>query len=161
MAREVLPRPNTALPTIREGLSKKQINALVQQSVENLMEGANVAQVAEVLAAMEDFVKGIRKDERFVDLMRDELLKHGGSMKTSSGAKIEACEASTTYDYSENGSWCHLNEQIAALTDQKKGLEAKLRQIPGGKEVVDEETGEVFTGPLKTSKSTYRITLAR
>ena len=161
MAREVLQRPNTALPTIREGLSKKQINALVQQSVANLMEGGNVAQVAEVLAAMEDFVKGIRKDERFVDLIRDELLKHGGSMKTASGAKIEACEASTTYDYSENPGWCYLNEQIAFLNEQKKEMEAKLRQIPGGKEVVDEETGEVFTGPLKTSKSTYRITLAR
>ena len=160
MAKELLQRPN-ALPTIKEGLSKKQVAALVNQSVENLLEGGNIAQVAEVLAVMEDFVKGIRKDERFVDLMRDELLKNGGAMKTASGAKIEACEASTTYDYSENGSWNYLNERIAEITEQKKELEAKLRLIPGGKEVVDEETGEVFTGPLKTSKSTYRITLAR
>lgn len=160
MAREVAPRLN-ALPTIREGLRKKQVAALVNQSVENLLEGANVAQVAEVLAVMEDFMKGIRKDERFIGLMRDELLKAGGTLKTASGAKIEACEASTTYDYSENGGWCFLNEKIAALNEEKKELEAKLRQIPGGKEVVDEETGEMFTGPLKTSKSTYRITLAR
>ena len=149
------------LPAFRHGLSKKQVQSLVNQSVENLLEGGNVAQVAEVLAVMEDFVKGIRKDERFVDLMRDELLKNGGSMKTTSGAKIEACEASTTYDYSENGSWCFLNEKLAELNEQKKELEGKLRLIPGGKEVVDEETGEVFIGPLKTSKSTYRITLAR
>jgi hypothetical protein len=160
MAKELASRPN-ALPTIREGISKKQVAALVNQSVENLLEGGNVMQVAEVLAVMEDFVKGIRKDERFVGLMRDELLKHGGMLKTTSGAKIEACEASTTYDYSENGGWCFLNEKIVELAEQKKELEAKLRLIPGGKEVVDEETGEVFTGPLKTSKSTYRITLAR
>jgi len=160
MAKELLQRRNV-VPTIKEGLSKKQVAALVNQSVENLLEGGNVAQVAEVLAVMEDFVKGIRKDERFVDLMRNELLKHGGAMKTASGAKIEACEASTTYDYSENGSWCFLDQKISALAEQKKELEAKLRQIPGGKEVVDEETGEVFTGPLKTSRSTYRITLAR
>jgi hypothetical protein len=160
MAKELLQRRN-ALPTIKEGLSKKQVASLVNQSVENLLEGGNVAQVAEVLAVMEDFVKGIRKDERFVGLMRDELLKNGGTMKTASGAKIEACEASTTYDYSENGSWCFLEGKISELAEQKKELEARLRQIPGGKEVVDEETGEVFTGPLKTSKSTYRITLAR
>lgn len=152
---------NSALPTIQEGLSKKQISKLVQQSVTNLLNGGNVAQVAEVLAAMEDFVKGVRKDERFVDLIRDELLKSGGSLKTASGAKIEACEASTTYDYSENPGWYYLGAQIAALTEEKKALEAKLRLIPGGKEIVDEETGELFVGPLKTSKSTYRITLAR
>src|SRR6476469_7267142 len=148
------------LTAFRHGLSKKQVQSLVNPYVENQLEGGNVAQVAEVLAVMEDFVKGIRKDERFVDLMRDELLKNGGSMKTTSGAKIEACEASTTYDYSENGSWCFLNEKLAQLNEQKKELEGKLRLITGGKEVVDEETGEVFIGPLKTSKSTYRITLA-
>lgn len=160
MVNEVAQRPD-ALPTITKGLSKKQVAALVNQSVENLLDGGNIAQVAEVLAVMEDFVKGIRRDERFVDLMRDELLKNGGTMKTASGAKIEACEASTTYDYSENGGWNYLNGRIAELAEQKRELEAKLRQIPGGKEVVDEETGEIFTGPLKTSKSTYRITLAR
>src|SRR6476469_2300462 len=159
MAKEVKQQLEV-LPAFRHGLSKKQVQSLVNQSVENLLEGGNVAQVAEVLAVMEDFVKGIRKDERFVDLMRDELLKNGGSMKTTSGAKIEACEASTTYDDSENGSWCFLNEKLAELNERKKELEGKLRLITGGKEVVDEETGEVFIGPLKTSKSTYRITLA-
>jgi hypothetical protein len=151
----------SALPAIREGLSKKEINALVEQSVEHVLEEGNVAQVAEVLAVMDEFVKSVRKDARFIDLMREELLKAHGNLKTSSGARIETCEAAITYDYSENPSWCYLNEQLAGLTEQKKELEARLRQIPGGKMIVDEDTGEVFTGPLKTSKSTYRITLAR
>jgi hypothetical protein len=159
MAKEVMPL--NVLPAINKGLSKKQVAALVNQSVAAVLEGGNVAQVAEVLAVMEDFVKGIRKDERFIDLMRDELLKNHGLIKTPSGARIEACEAAITYDYSENPSWHYLTNQIAELNEQKRGLEEKLRQIPGGKMVVDEETGEVFTGPLKTSKSTYRITLSR
>ena len=159
MAKEAMPL--NVLPAINKGLSKKQIHTLVQQSVVNVLEGGNVAQVAEVLAVMEDFVKGIRKDERFIDLMRDELLKNHGVLKTASGARIEACEAGIAYDYSDNPSWHFLNNQIAELTEQKKQMEEKLRQIPGGKMVVDEETGEVFTGPLKTSKSTYRITLSR
>ena len=159
MANELMQR--NVLPAIKEGLSKKQIQNLVQTSVDNLLEGGSVAQVAEVLAAMEAFVNGIRKDERFVDLMREELLKNHGVIKTTSGARIETCEAAINYDYSENPSWCYLDEQIAALTVQKKEMEARLRQIPGGKMIVDEETGEIFTGPLKTSKSTYRITLSR
>jgi len=158
--RNVATLPDT-LPSLTEGLSKKQITALVQQSVETVLDGGNVAQIAEALAVMEEFVKGIRKDDRFVDLLRDELLKNQGAVKTASGARIEACEAGIAYDYSENPSWQHLENEIAALTAQKKNLEEKLRRIPGGKMVVDEETGEVFTGAFKTSKSTYRITLAR
>lgn len=150
-----------ALPAIREGLSKKQVAALVRQSVESVLEGGDVAQVAEVLAVMEEFTKGIRKDDRFIDLMRDALLKNHGAVKTASGARIEVCEAGIAYDYSENPSWLFLNNQIAELTEQKKELEEKLRLIPGGKMIVDEETGEVFIGAFKTSKSTYRITLAR
>jgi hypothetical protein len=153
-------QPNT-LPALSGSLGKKQIAALVQQSVENALDDGNVAQVAEALAVMELFVNSIRKDERFIDGIRDELLKNHGALKTASGARIEACEGGIVYDYSENPGWCYLNEQIALFTEQRKELEAKLRQIPGGKIVVDEETGEVFTGPLKSSKSTYRITLAK
>ena len=149
------------LPVLHEGLSKKQITALVNQLVETVQERGNVAQVAEVLAVMEEFVKGIRKDSRFVDEMRDELLKAHGTLKMSSGARIEACEAGIIYDYSENPAWTHLNNQIAELMEQKRALEEKLRHIPGGKMIVDEETGEVFIGAFKTSKSTYRITLSR
>src|SRR4051794_34946556 len=107
MANELMQR--NVLPAIKEGLSKKQIQNLVQQSVDNVLEGGSVAQVAEVLAVMEEFVKGIRKDERFVDLMREELLKNHGVVKTTSGARIETCEAAITYDYSENPSWCYLD----------------------------------------------------
>jgi hypothetical protein len=153
-------QPNT-LPALSGSLGKKQIAALVQQSVENALDDGNVAQVAEALAVMELFVNSIRKDERFIDGIRDDLSKNHGALKTASGARIEACEGGIVYDYSENPGWCYLNEQIAHFTEQRKELEAKLRQIPGGKIVVDEETGEVFTGPLKSSKSTYRITLAK
>jgi hypothetical protein len=153
-------QPNT-LPALSGSLGKKQIAALVQQSVESALDEGNVAQVAEALAVMESFVNGIRKDERFIDGIRDALLKNHGMLKTASGARIEACEGGITYDYSENPGWCYLTEQIAVLTEQRKELEARLRPIPAGRIVVDEETGEVFTGPLKTSKSTYRITLAK
>ena len=149
------------LPSIKEGLSKKEITDLAEQSVNNVLEQGNVFQVAEALAAMEEFVKNVRKDERFVEFLREELTKHRGRLTTNSGARIETCEAGVMYDYSSNGEWRELDHQIKILTDQRKTVEEKLRKLAPGRMAVDPETGEVLEGPIKTSKSTYRITLSR
>ena len=150
-----------SLPSIKEGLSKKQIAHLADQSLNNVLEEGNVFQVAEALAAMEEFAKNVRKDERFVQFLRDELAKHHGRLVTTSGAKVELCEAGVSYDYSNNGEWRELDEQIIILTEQRKAVEEKLRLMAPGRMAVDPETGEVIEGPMKSSKSTYRITLSR
>lgn len=150
-----------SLPTIKEGLSKKQISELADQSVNTVLEEGNVFQVAEALAAMEEFVKNVRKDERFVQFLRDELAKHHGRLITTSGAKLEMCEAGVSYDYANNGEWRELDEQIRVLTEQRKAVEEKLRIVAPGRMAVDPETGEVIEGPMKSSKSTYRITLKK
>jgi len=152
---------NETLPSITEGLTKKQIADLADESVGNVLEEGNVFQVAEALAAMEEFVKNIRKDERFVQFLRDELAKHHGRLTTKSGAKIETCEAGVSYDYSNSSEWKELDEQIRILSEQKKTVEEKLRKIAPGRMAVDPETGEVIEGPIRSSKSTYRITLSR
>ncbi len=152
-------QPN-GLPQIQKGLSKNEVRQLVNQSVETILENGNAAQVAEVLAVLDDFVAGVRRNERFVQQVRDELLKNSGSLQTASGATIEACEAGVTYDYAQNGSWCHITGQINKLLAQRKTLEAQLRSIPADKITVDKDTGEVFFGALKSSRSTYRITLS-
>lgn len=152
---------DASLPTIKEGLSKKQIADLAEQSVNKVLEEGNVFQVAEAVAAMEEFVKNIRKDERFVEFLREELSKHRGTLTTNSGARIEVCEAGVSYDYSNNGEWRELDQQIKVLTEHRKFVEEKLRKLAPGRMAVDPETGEVLEGPIKTSKSTYRITLKR
>lgn len=152
---------NETLPSIKEGLTKKDIADLSEQSVNNVLEQGNVFQVAEALAAMEEFVKNVRKDERFIEFLREELTKHRGKLTTKSGARIEICEAGVSYDYSGNGEWREFDEQIKILTEHRKSIEEKLRKLSPGRMVVDPETGEVLEGPIKTSKSTYRITLSR
>lgn len=149
------------LPTIREGLSKRQINRLAHQTVDNALEAQNVFPIAEAIAAMEEFARQVRKDERFVETLRDEIIKHNGQAVTPSGAKLEVTEAGVSYDYSTDTSWRALTEEINRLVEQRKALEEKLRRIAPGKMWVDHETGEVLEGPLKVSKSTYRITLAK
>lgn len=155
-----LVQPDT-LPTIREGLGKKQIAELADNSVDQLLEEGNVFQVAEALATMEEFVKTVRKDERYIQFLRDELAKHQGRLITSSGARIEMCEAGVSYDYSGNAEWRELEAERFELERRKKTLEEKLRLLAPGRVAVDPETGEMLEGPQKSSKSTYRITLAR
>jgi hypothetical protein len=154
-----LVQPNV-LPSLGEGLSKKAIASLADESVGAVLEEGNVFQVAEALAAMEEFVKAVRKDERYVQFLRDELAKHHGRLVTSTGAKIELCEAGVQYDYSGNPEWCQLEADRFEIERRKKALEEKLRLLAPGRVAVDPETGEMLEGPQKSSKSTYRITLA-
>jgi len=156
-----LAQPNETLPSIREGLTKKQIAKLADQSVSNVLQDGNVFQVAEALAAMEEFVKNVRRDERFVEFLREELTKHRGRLTTNSGARVEICEAGVSYDYSASGEWRELDEQIKILCEERKSVEEKLRKVAPGRMAVDPETGEVIEGPVKSSKSTYRITLSK
>jgi hypothetical protein len=148
------------LPAIASGLNKQQIRNLADDAVQQVLEEGDIFQVAEALASMEEFVKTFRKDERYIQFLRDELAKHHGRLITPSGAKIEACEAGVTYDYSSNADWRVLDEQIKLLQEHKKGLEERLKAIQPGRIGVDHETGEVIEGAWKSSKSTYRITLA-
>jgi predicted heme/steroid binding protein len=157
-----LTQPNqSSLPSIREGLTKKEIELLARQSVTTLLEEGNVFQVAEALAAMEEFAKAVRKNEDYIEFLREELSKNNGRLSTPSGARIEICEAGISYDYSQNAEWNEINEQVNYWQARKKQLEEKLRRIAPGKITVDPETGEVMEGVNKTSRSTYRITLAR
>src|SRR5215218_6387537 len=161
MAKHLVQHNESSLPSIKEGLTKKQIAGLAGQSVENVLEDGNVFQVAEALAAMEEFVKTVRKDERYVQYLRDELAKHQGRLVTASGAKIEMCEAGVAYDYSGNAEWRELEAARFEIERRKKAVEEKLRLLAPGRVAVDPETGEMLEGPQKSSKSTYRITLAR
>ena len=161
MAKHLVQHNESSLPSIKEGLTKKQIAELAIQSVENVLEEGNVFEVAEALAAMEEFTKAVRKSERYVEFLREELVKHNGRLITTSGAKIEMCEAGVSYDYSHSAEWREIEEQIKFLQDKKKEVEEKLRKVAPGRMAVDPETGEVIEGAFKTSKSTYRITLAR
>ena len=151
----------SSLPQLGEGLSKSQIAGLADNAVSNLLEEGSVFGVAEALATMEEFAKNVRKDERYIQFLRDELAKHHGRLLTSSGAKIELCEAGVVYDYSGNAEWRQLEAERFEIDRRKKAVEEKLRTMAPGRIAVDPETGEVLEGAQKTSKSTYRITLAR
>jgi PAS domain-containing protein len=148
------------LPEIFEGLSRQQIRSLASQSVDHVLEEGHVFRAAEALAAMEEFIKSMRKDERYIQYLRDELAKHQGRLTTQSGARLELCEAGVVYDYNANAEWRQLDARIGILINDRKELEERLRSIAPGRIAVDPDTGEMMQGANKTSRSTYRITLS-
>lgn len=161
MIHTILPKKETSLPVFQNGMGKKQIAELADASVSVCLEEGNVLQVAEAISAMAEFVDLVRKDERFITAVVDEANKNAGKLQTPSGAKIEACETGVSYNYSNNPEWVELKNQEKEIADRRKVIEDILKKIPPGKILVDEESGQSLVGPSKTSKSNYKLTLAK
>jgi len=156
----------STLPANFAGFTKTNIAEAAIRLISGLLESGNVLAAAEQLSAMEAFVKAVRGDETFIDLVCTELAKNGGKQGTASGAKLETAETGTSYDYGV----CNdrrLAEFEIEMAMAKMKVDARkefLKYVPSiGLEMVDKETGEEFTiyPPLKTSKSTYKVTLAK
>lgn len=152
--------------TFFTGLTKPGIIQLATNAVQQVLENGNVLQAAESLSAMENFIDAVRKNPQFLDYAREEIAKHGkGGFTSASGAKLENAETGTKYIYDNTG-----DDQITALYESKKEIEKKikareefLKALPDiGLNIMNEETGELLTiyRPAKTSKSSYKVTLA-
>ena len=150
--------PVLSLPS---GPTKKAIAELSLEVVSNIQEKGNALKAAESLAALDNFIKAVKENKEYKEAVLSELALHGKSFTFPSGAKIEAVEVGVSYDYSRHPEWVELNNEIILLTEQKKALEEKLKSIGAGKEIVDKETGEIFTGAAKSSTSSYRLTLSK
>lgn len=100
-------------------------------------------------------------DKDFKQAVMDEISKYGKDHTTARGVKFELAETGTKYDYSNNPEWVSIEKELKAMQDRKKALEDKLKKIPAGAALVDESTGETLIGPAKTSKSSFKIILAK
>lgn len=149
------------IPASFEGMTKTDLTTRAMLAVEYILENGGALQAAEILSSMEFFIKEMKKQEAFSDYVRQEVEKYNGRFTSISGAKIEKVEAGVSYDYSNDSKWQELNKTAEEAIEARKKHEEALRRISPGKLLVDESTGEVFTGPSKKSTSTYKITLAK
>jgi hypothetical protein len=141
------------------GNTKKEIESLALLVIEETLEKGTPIELAEKIAATENLIKVIKDNQRFTDYVKEELAKNSGKVTTGSGARIEEMEAGVKYDYSANTEWVELMLEENAIAKKRKALEERLKAIPAGKLLVDEETGETLIGPAKSSKTTYKVTL--
>jgi len=110
------------------------------------------------LKVLEEFVKDAR--ERLNKYTIDELYKHQGGKVNIYDAKIETAETGVKYDYSGDSTWAELKAKSDKTTSALKQREDILKKIPSGHTLVD-ENGEASIGPLKSSTTSYKITLAK
>jgi hypothetical protein len=149
------------IPASFEGLTKSQISLKAKTAVEYILEHGGAPEVAEIITSMETFIKEVRANKDFIEYVREEAAKNGGKLTLPSGTKIEVCEAGTKYDYSNDSRWQELKNGADLWIDRLREHEDKLKKIPAGKLLVDDQTGEVLTGPSKTSTSSFKVSLAR
>lgn len=153
------------LPQISSELNKSQIKSIAQNCVTELLENGNPIGVAEMISKMELFIKDVKADERYIDYVRSELAKWNHKFTSESGTKIESAEVGIKYDYSlcNDYVWKSLDEQLQAVTLQKKDREEFLKTIPHeGMDIIDSD-GVVshIDPPVKTSTSSYKVTIAK
>lgn len=146
---------------IPKDVNKREVARLAKNVVLNAIDEERVLDIAEGLSVMDKLIEAVRKDDQFIDAIVTQLERNNGHLVTSNGSKIEKVEVAVRYDYSHNQQWVELDEQIKQLTHQKKQLEESLKRLGAGKLLVDENTGETFSGAAKASKTSYKITLAK
>lgn len=145
-----------------EGLSKTIISSNAKQYVSKAIEQGREIDLAEIISLCENLAKKLKEDDRVRPAVVKVLELHpNGKYTTASGAKIEIIEGGVSYDYSLTPEWVELDREEKSIKERKKALEERLKAIPAGKLLVDEETGETLIGPAKTSTTTYKVTLAK
>jgi hypothetical protein len=108
----------------------------------------------------------IPEDSDFIQAVRDELSKYEkGKYTTTRGVRFELAETGTQYDYSgcQDEQLCLLEIELQSKKEAVEARKEFLKNLPKeGLEILTSQ-GEVLTiyPPVKKSKSSYKITLAK
>jgi len=115
---------------------------------------ARVEGVAQLCAAIKEATK---------PAIRLELEKYGKEGHTALNAKFELAETGVKYDYSADPIWANLDAEIEVLKAKQKEQETFLKALSKPLNETNLESGEIIERipPVKTSTSSYKITLAK
>lgn len=157
-------------------LSKTNAQEFHQRMREMILEtGYGMFEYLEVLKFFENVNKQVRgdsqskipEDKELIQAVRDELSKYEkGKYLSARGVKFEMAETGTTYDFSgcNDEELNRLEAKVSAAKEELKQRQEFLKTVKSeGLIITDSESGETYTvyPPLKTSKSSYKITLAK
>lgn len=139
--------------------TKGNIETLANHLAYDVQQGnLNPVETVVKLSAVEQLCKTTRT--KIEDAVVECLELNNGKIGYE-GSKVEKCEVATKYDYSHDSRWNELKKAADAANEALKDHEEKLKKIPAGKLLVDNDTGESFVGPAKSSKTSFKITLSK
>lgn len=143
-------------------LNKINAVALKEYIKEAILSGrSDVFRFLEGLTFIGKVADEIKTDADIIDIVTSEIKKYGKEYISQQGVKFDLAETGTRYNYSQTAEWVRLYTEEQDISKRRKLLEEKLKTIPAGKLLVDPDTGETLTGPSKTSKSSFKITLPK
>jgi hypothetical protein len=153
------------LPVISNELSKTQLRIMAQDFVANLENDGNPIKTMDTISKLELFIKEVKSNRNFIELVIDDVTKFGKFVTTDSGTKIELAEVGTKYDYTHTNDviLANLYKDEESINEKIKERESFLKSLPlKGVEIVD-ENGEVhhLFPPSKTSTSSVKTTITR
>jgi hypothetical protein len=118
-----------------------------------------------MIAKMEFFMKELKNNPEYVDYLRYEVAKYGGTHTTPSGTRIELAEVGTKYDYvfCEDDIIDDMVIQREALDERIKERQEFLKRLPvEGIDIISQH-GEVkrIYPPSKSSTSSVKCTISK
>jgi hypothetical protein len=151
--------PGTILRLTKQNVAEfhSQMKAIILEGGYGMFE---YLEVIKFFGKLNDHIfgaQGKEGDKEFQDAIVDEIKKYGKEHQTARGVTFKLAETGTKYDYSHNPAWAQLSQQAKDAAEKKSQLEDKLKKIPAGSVLVDEETGESLIGPSKSSKSSFQV----
>lgn len=146
--------------------SKTEQKEMVDIMVESLKTGnENPLRIEAAMANIEAVVKEYRGNKEVKEILLDEVRKYPKSIAEIYNATFQEKEVGVKYDFSGCGHirYNDIVEQIAALTEQKKQLEAEIRAHKDMFIYTDIETGESYevNPPKRTASSQVVVTIKK
>lgn len=144
------------LPT--KGNIEKVSAEIIQDVVNGWVDPFETLARMEAVKSMCDEVR-----EGTADFVRTELEKYGKEGHKALDAKFELAEVGIKYDYSNDPVWMVLNDRKKFIDVEMKEQEKFLKSLSNPLNEANMESGEVVERipPNKTSKSSFKITLAK
>lgn len=152
------------LPQINSNITKSELSLIAQVTISDLIVNSNSLEALDTLVKMEYLIKQIKSNDDFIQDVRNEIEKHGKSLTTATGVKVELAEVGTIYDF-QNCNDPEYNELVNMVEYYEEELRKRkeyLKSLPKSMEILTKD-GEVITihPPVKTSKSSFKTTLSK
>lgn len=145
------------LPSNREEI-RSFVGTLKSEILANERDPLKIlVQLKMIEKTIEDLLKDEELDRHF---LKEFLLYDKEKVVMVRGAKLQAMEVGTKYDYTKSGDpiWNDLEKKAKDIADKKKEREKFLQNIPYDAGIVEAETGVFITRPPKTSHSKVKVT---